>query len=261
MALVATLSERVCAPVPVTIPTHFRPSAATRSCDPLDPDEPADTPVLTTDRRLRRLAMLAADTGARFVREGLPHDPVAWLLAPRMLFSGRSAIDACQDREPFLRATLLHGLSLGLDADADELDALLSDDPDDGLGGDNDDYPDEADDETYEGDEASMRFDAPEMRLFSCIVEGPLGPGDRCVQAFCAMVAPDETWARRRLTTRYGTSLADAATVSEGFDCESTLAGMLLSEPMRRMLATVARNPACELGAGLDVQVEQRFAA
>lgn len=259
MVSVATLSERVAAPVPVTIPTHFRPSTATQGCDPLDPDDACDAPVLTTDRRLRRLAMIAADTGARFVREGLPHDPVAWMLAPRMLFGGRSAIDACQEREPFLRATLLHGLSLGLDAEAEELDALLSDDEDV-----NDDASEDFNFDFMQQDGMGNCSDGAEdgsLRLFSCIVEGPVGVGDRCVQAFCAMVVPGEEWARRRLAGRYGESLADAAVVREGFDCEGVLAEMLLSDPMRRMLAAVARDPGGELGAGLDVQVEQRFAA
>lgn len=252
-------SERLIAPVPVTIPTHFRPSGATRQCDPLDPDEASDAPVLTTDRRLRRLAIIAADTGARFVREGLPHDPVAWLLAPRALFEGRPAIDACQEREPFLRATLLHGLSLGLDADAGDIDALLSDD--EGVDGDgSEDFRSDSMPHDGIGDWIDGAEDGS-LRLFSCIVEGPIGVGDRCVQAFCAMVVPGEEWARRRLAGRYGESLADAADVREGFDCEGVLAEMLLSGPMRRMLAAVARDPGGELGAGLDVQVEQRFAA
>lgn len=106
----------------------LQPPAAINSSysdhDPLEPDDRADRPVLTTERRLRRLAIVAADTGARFARERIGHDPMAWLLAPRALFDGRNALDACQSRSGFMRAVLLHGLSLGLDADPDEVDGM-----------------------------------------------------------------------------------------------------------------------------------------
>lgn len=96
--------------------------------DPFDQDQEEDVRVLTTERRLLRLAIIAADTAARFVREGIETDPVAWLLTPRALFDGERAIDACQGRMHFARAVVLHGLALGLDGDPDAIDALLADD-------------------------------------------------------------------------------------------------------------------------------------
>ena len=38
------------------------------------------------------------------------------MLAPRRLFRGAAAIEACLERDDCMRAVLLHGLSIGLDA-------------------------------------------------------------------------------------------------------------------------------------------------
>ncbi|MBB3348399.1 hypothetical protein [Sphingomonas sp. BK069] len=96
--------------------------------DPLDPDSPQDAPFTVTRRRLIRLALVAAETGARFQRESLEHDPMAWLLAPRLIFDGVDGVEGALDLQGCLRAILLHGLSLGLDADPEVFDELLSDD-------------------------------------------------------------------------------------------------------------------------------------
>lgn len=96
--------------------------------DPLAQDDEHDLVVSTTRRGLCRLTLLAAEVGARFEREGAMHDPMAWLLAPRQLFGGAAAIDACVKRPDFLRAIILHGLSIGLDACPEAIDALLQDD-------------------------------------------------------------------------------------------------------------------------------------
>ena len=55
-------------------------------------------------------------------------DPAAWLFAPRRLFGGRAAVDACAAHGAFIRAMLLHGLGLGLDAAPEAMDALLAED-------------------------------------------------------------------------------------------------------------------------------------
>lgn len=95
--------------------------------DPLDPDSRSDTPLLVTRRRLIRLALVAAETGARFQRDGLDHDPVAWMLAPRELFDGRDGIEGSLALTGCLRAILLHGLAIGLDADPALMDELIED--------------------------------------------------------------------------------------------------------------------------------------
>ncbi len=97
--------------------------------EPLDEDLVGDDRVVVTRRRLVRLALVACETGARFERDGVRHDPMAWMLAPRRLFDGKAAIDACLELEGCNRAIVLHGLALGLDADADEIDDLLVDEP------------------------------------------------------------------------------------------------------------------------------------
>lgn len=103
------------------------PSAASDwlAVDPMDDDEAGDEIVLTTRRRLMRLSIISAEVGARFAREGVAHDPMAWMLAPRRVFDGRVGIEACQELRGFGRGIVLHGLGLGLDADADFVDDLL----------------------------------------------------------------------------------------------------------------------------------------
>lgn len=164
--------------------------------DPLEADDRGDAPVLTTERRLCRLAIVAADTGARFTRERIDHDPVAWLLAPRVLFDGRRPLEACQGRTGFLRAALLNGLSLGLDADPDEIDGLASDGE-----------PDPAHPSVGQN---GGTLSAP--RFFTCSLEGLdcLSGG----AVIWLMPASDEQAARRRLRERYGAA-AERAVVNE----------------------------------------------
>lgn len=110
--------------------------------DPLDEDTSADRKVVATRRGLTRLALIAAETGARFQREGAEQDPMGWLLAPRRLFGGGTAIDAVLGRQDFMRALLLHGLSIGLDAEPGFIDGLVDeDDAGQGQGDDDGDEP------------------------------------------------------------------------------------------------------------------------
>lgn len=93
------------------------------------------TMVEPLDRRPILLVVVAAETGVRFARDGLSHDPAAWMLAPRAMFEGVRPLEACQSQQGFLRALLLHGLSMGLDADPAWLDLLLEEgDDEDGDG-------------------------------------------------------------------------------------------------------------------------------
>jgi hypothetical protein len=109
--------------------------------DPLGFDEESDAAVVTTRRAITRVAFVAAETASRFQREGIEEDPMAWLTAPRKLFDGAAAIDACLDLDAFVRATIFHGLSLGLDAEPEDVEDLyLVDDVADDL--DDSDYVD-----------------------------------------------------------------------------------------------------------------------
>lgn len=100
-------------------PLMFAPCSSTLVyVEPLDRDQPDDPAVWLTHRQLIRLVLIAAETGARFERDGIVMDPAAWLFAPRRLFEGRAAIDACAARGAFIRAMLLHGLGLGLSCES-----------------------------------------------------------------------------------------------------------------------------------------------
>lgn len=96
--------------------------------DPLGLDRDDDQVVITTRRALCRVAFVAAETAYRFERGGIGYDAMAWLMVPRRLFDGMSALDACLDRTNFQRAIILHGLCLGLDASPDDIDGLTGDD-------------------------------------------------------------------------------------------------------------------------------------
>lgn len=101
--------------------------------DPLEPDLASDGSILLTNRELARLLTVATETGCRFQRDSMTVDPLAWLYAPRKFFDGQAAVDACRSQSLFRRAILLHGLSLALDADAQLVDELLSEEPDEDL--------------------------------------------------------------------------------------------------------------------------------
>ena len=222
--------------------------------DPLDSDTTTDATVATTRRGLTRLALVAVETGARFQREGVDHDPMSWMLAPRELFDGATAIDACLQRDACLRAILVHGLSLGLDADPELVDALVGD------GGDS------------EGDAGTARQGAevlpfvrtpaagsePPLRLFTATVVSH--DFAETVHAFHASLAIDEAEIAGRLYCRIGGASADAQIVA-GFDAGHPLVTALVAPAMCDMLNLVAADPESPLAAGLDVNIEQRFYA
>lgn len=255
-----------------------------RRTDPLAQDEMDDKAVVTTERRLVRLAIIAAQTGSRFAREAVGYDPVAWLLSPRHAFDGRRAIDACQDRDPFLRATILHSLSLGLDADPVELDCLLGpggDEMEDGDGqedgrpsgehGGPDDFvrrsqPPEPPRDRRSGmkgpsrrREQSARRRHPEgsRRLYTCSIRREVSGGQ--LNAFCAMVVTGEAEFRTRLAVRYGGETAESAYVREGFDQYDPIALALVSESLADTLAIAASMPDAPIAIGVDIALEQRF--
>src|SRR3546814_16733211 len=73
-------------------------------------------PSTTLFRSAKRLAYVAAETGARFIRDRIQIEPIDWLHRPCQLFDGESAINACRHAIGFERAVALHGLGLGLDS-------------------------------------------------------------------------------------------------------------------------------------------------
>ncbi|HET9639605.1 MAG TPA: hypothetical protein VFP12_10390 [Allosphingosinicella sp.] len=222
--------------------------ALARYDDPLDFDVPTDVAVTTTRRGLVRLALVAAETGARFQREGMSHDPMSWMLAPRALFDGASAIDACLERNGCMRGLMIHGLSLGLDADPAIIDALAAD----------------GDEEELEaqprGPGAEIlpfaRQPEPQLRLFTATVVSH----DRgeTVHAFHASLAIDESEVKGRLYCRIGAASVHARIVA-GFNPADPLVEALVAPAMCDTLELVDGDPGSPLAAGLDLNIEQRF--
>ena len=95
--------------------------------DPLDDGETGGSS-LVSDVEMLRIVLVALETGARFQRDGLSLDPLAWMVTPRRMFGGLPPIEACVRMEACSKAVLVHGLGLGLDADAAAIDLLLCDD-------------------------------------------------------------------------------------------------------------------------------------
>lgn len=217
--------------------------------DPLARDSAADAAVATTRRGLCRVAVIAAETASRFVREGVPLDPVAWMLTPRRLFGGAAALDACLSREPFRRALLLHGLSLGLDADPGELDTARS------VGG-------AAAPPILAGAGTGSRRAALDLiepgacadRLYSAVLWTD-GAHSR-LEAFHASFSPSMDIFARRVALRFGLMFAPAADIREGVDAGSPKVRALVAPDTLASLLAAAAGIAGH--ARLDVTVSRR---
>lgn len=238
----------------VLVPNQPSRDALPAGChdDPLDSDSFDDAVIVTTRRSLLRVALVASETASRFVREQVAIDPMAWMLTPRRIFGGRAAIDGCLAREECLRAVVLHGLSIGMDADPADIDALADDDEDaDDLGTGDDDH--------QHGNVASLAecgLRGPRLWTSFLVAQNETGS----VQAFDALIAVDRHEAEERLRARHGGRLADDMRIVEGFDPNLPLAEALISPALADMLAQVAADPASPLAEGLSVSVMQRFA-
>ncbi len=229
--------------------------------DPLDPDLPTDEVVVTTRRGLARIALVAAEVAGRFQREGVRHDAMAWMLAPRILFGGLSAMDACVDRDACLRGILLHGLSLGLDADPGAVDALVAED-DIGTGGDaQSDLLARGEPRVDHGPRHDNvlpfpQTDQAELRLFTATIVHD--DGFETVQAFHASFAIDAAEIADRLYARMGAAATEAVIVT-GFDHTSPIVEALVSQALCHTLMMIEAAPQSPLAAGLDLNIVQRF--
>lgn len=223
--------------------------AAPDVVDPLAADQPTDGPVVTTRRAIGRVALVAAEVATRFEREGVPHEPMSWMLAPRRLFGGSTAVEACLGHRDSVRALTLHGLSLGLDAEPGDVDALLCDAP--GEGGA---YWDGADPGDGRGD-AGRRV-VRRQRLYSAVLV--IARGGELVHLFHASVAPASSVVRERIRARFGEAAANQADIRLGVDlgCEAT-AGLL--PPAFREMVEGRRRIRWSSMAGFDVTVEHRI--
>jgi len=200
-----------------------------------------------------RLMHVAAETGARFVREGIDLDPLDWLLTGRELFDQRNAVEACGGSEGFRRAIVLHGLSLGLDTSPGHLARIPA----------REFLSDAAAIHLKSGrpskDQDPDPWEAGPLALYTCSISADLHDGQ--IQVFGAMIARDPLEVRRRLKRRYGPLLEDQALVRLGFDWSEPLACAMVSGAMANVLGLAAESPRSALADGLDFYVEQRFAS
>lgn len=259
--------------------------------DPLAEDRSSDLPIISTRRALTRLALVAAETGARFQRDGEGMDPMAWILAPRRLFDGEAALEAVLAHGPFMRALLLHGLSIGLDAEPAFIDDLVAGNSDDDIFDEEEDRSEQSHiasgSDTGRGDSPNSGGQGPwfagpgEVEASrwahlpgATLADGSPAHGPRLFTAtlvhhdgrstlhvFHASVCNDFMEAYQRLVARYGRDAASDAELNVGFDPTTTFAEALVSPAMSELLQLVDSAPDAPLAAGLDLNLEQRFAA
>lgn len=217
-------------------------------------DRVASCARIASDSRLgeARLLYVAAETGARFVRERIHVDPLDWLFAELEIFDGRTAVATCHNAEEFRRAAVLHGLSLGLDVAPDVVEGIPAQDF----------LTSSARARLFSGPQAADKIQVWPggwLSLFTCTISYEL-PNEH-VQIFSAMIAHDEDEVRNRLRQRYGALLEEEAQVRIGFDWSEPLACAMVSDAMAHVLTIAAADPTSSFARGLDFQVEQRFVA
>lgn len=238
--------------------------------DPLDADRPDDEIVVTTRRAMTRIALVAVETAGRFEREGIKHDPMSWMLAPRRLFGGSTAIEACQQLEHCRRSILVHGLGLGLDVAPDAIDALVEDEgraPEE-----SDDGPaNEADRENYKelsefldtrkkGRRRRRDGSGPTARPSLWTATMCFSSDTLMVNAFHASIACDVLDVVDRLRAHYGDDVAMTADIREGFHQAVPITLALVPAPIADLLKRIEAGP--QFGPDPErfaINVEQRI--
>jgi len=216
--------------------------------DPLAPDLPNDRALVTTRRALCRVVTVAAEAGARFQREADSTDPVAWMLAPRRLFGGVAALDACLARDHFYRALVLHGLSLGVDAEPGSLDMAVPDDDEPGppLG-------------RPRRGRSDGRRSAHMARLYTATIA--FSGGGVMLQAFHASVASHPAEVVQRLRKRFGEDVVSLAEIRVGFSQAMPLVIALVPESVAEVIRSVAFDCSTPAARNFTVDIEQRIEA
>ena len=200
--------------------------------------------------QLGRVVLLATEVGARFTRDGVPYDPAAWMIAPRRLFGGANAVEACRNEAPFLRAMVLHGLSYGLDADPEEIDALVDEDPaaDDGPCG-----------ASSSGEVALITSEWRGPELYTATIAAETG-GQAC-HVFQATIASGFLDVVKELKERVGDDLGRQADIRRGFDPSHPIVCANVSPAIGDLLQDVAADPTSSLADGLNIFIEHRFSS
>jgi hypothetical protein len=174
---------------------------------------------------------------------------MAWMLSPRQMFDGRSALEACADRDHFVRAIVLHGLSLGVDADPSVFDWLAT-------GEEGDDLPRLS--RPMRGRGGRKRSAArPALYCAMIAFEG----GGVILQAFHASVARHPAEVVHRLRARFGEDVAKVMEVRQGFDPGSPLAIALVPGAVADLLRKVERYSHSPRYAAFSYDTEQRLEA
>jgi hypothetical protein len=234
------------------------PDAKFRVLDPLGDDSPDDQFVLTTRRAICRVALVASETAGRFQRQKVKLDPMSWMLAPRKVFDGATAIDACLDRNECLRGILTHGLGLGLDVDRAAVDALMA--PDD------DNFDERESEYLYGGGstgaggrDRGRSGRSTKLRLYTATIADT--NGNAMIQAFHASVARSAAEVRGRLAVRLGPELAELAEIRLGLHQSSPLVVALVPAAVIDVIRKMERDSASPGAKSFAVDIQQSIRA
>lgn len=220
--------------------------------DPLDEDRVDDEKITTTRKAINRVALIAAEAGGRFQREQIDHDPMSWLLAPRKMFDGRAAVDACLEREHCLRGILVHGLSLGLDIDPAALDTLLADD---------DDWEEEAG-EMPKNEKGNARHHISREyvsvpRLYTATI--CYADNMTMLNAFYACITNNPSEIADHLEHRYGPAAAAEARIRAGYFAADPLVLAIVPDPLAEVICKMQEQESDPASASFAVNIEQRI--
>lgn len=216
---------------PKVVPIRFNST----SVNPTLRDRAGDQRIVTTRRRIARVATVASARTAREAfhgRGGLT--ALDWLTASRHIFGGKAALDAAQDRNDFLKAMALTTTTDDDDAGPADFDAVIRFAADSG-----------------------RRIDMTEpVELYTATIT--CGNSYNYLHAFHASLASCDEEMEERLFGRFGAD-AHFAKVRRGIDPGNALVGELVSDPLVYILMQIAADPLSALAEGLDLTIEQRF--
>lgn len=227
--------------------------------DPLDIDEASDELVITTRRAIGRVALVATEAANRFYRESIPHDPMAWMFAPRQLFEGGSAVDACLSRDDCMRAILVHGLGLGLDVERAAIDVLLAAEEDEDSSDDQYIHPWFIQGHSEPDHVRKTPRNRSRLRLYTATIVDTRD--NRMLQAFHASVARNIGEVQARLAGRFGCDIAEAADIRVGVHPASPLVVSLVPTPVLEMLKALAAESSRRKVRTFAIDIEQSIQA
>jgi len=228
-------------------------SNTTAIVDPLEVDREDDEAIVTTRRAINRVALIAAEAGGRFQRENIDHDPMSWLLAPRKMFGGRTAVEACLEREHCLRGILVHGLSLGLDVEPEAIDDLLADD---------DDWESETDhmakNKSGSGSSQISHEYVSVPKLYTATI--CYADCSTMLNAFYACITNNPSEIADHLEHRYGPAAASEARIRAGYFAADPLVLALVPDPIAEVICRMQEQETEPASASFAVDIEQRLA-